>query len=105
MGVLSGESILMFKEVIVKKLTIDEIRSIKAAQAEADRDRFASLPPEERAAEWEARMRLYREAFPSVPAPGTPEWRGGRGVGCLDVFRTRQSSAPGPDTFPVESHL
>tara|TARA_Y100001001_G_scaffold143941_1_gene149592 strand:+ start:4411 stop:4659 length:249 start_codon:yes stop_codon:yes gene_type:complete len=79
MGVLSGESILMFKEVIVKKLTIDEIRSIKAAQAEADRDRFASLSPEERAAEWEARMRLYREAFPSVPAPGTPEWRVWRG--------------------------
>ncbi|MDX5385385.1 MAG: hypothetical protein LPK15_14660 [Alteromonadaceae bacterium] len=63
----------------MEKLTIDQIRSIKAAQAEADRDRFASMPPEERAAEWEARMRLYREAFPSVPAPGTPEWRVWRG--------------------------
>ena len=80
MGVLSGESILMFKEVIVKKLTIDEIRSIKAAQAEADRGRIESMSSGERAAEWEARMRLYREAFPSVPAPGTPEWRVWRGL-------------------------
>lgn len=64
----------------MKKLTINEIRSIKAAQAEADRDRIALMSPEERAAEWEARMRLYREAFPSVPAPGTSEWLVWRGL-------------------------
>ena len=51
MGVLSGESILMFKEVIVKRLTIDEIRRIKAAQAEADRGRIESMSSGERAAE------------------------------------------------------
>lgn len=67
------------REVIVTKLTIDEIRDIKAAQAEADRVRYESMSEAERTAEWEARMALYREAFPNRPAPGTPEWRAWRG--------------------------
>ena len=64
----------------MKKLTIDQIRDIKEAQAKADRERVASMSPEELAAEWEARMALYREAFPSRPSPGTQEWRAWRGL-------------------------
>jgi len=68
------------KGCVVKKLSIEEVREVKEAQAEADKVRFASMSEAELAAEWEARMALYRKAFSDRPSPGTQEWRVWRGL-------------------------
>jgi len=67
------------QEVFVAKLTIDEIRKIKEAQAEADRKRLASMTGEEISEEWEARRKIYQELFPNRPKPGTDKWKAWRG--------------------------
>ena len=57
------------------KLNANEIKKIKQAQDEADRQKFAKATPEELRLAWDARLKLYRELWPEMPKPGTQEWK------------------------------
>ena len=56
------------------RLSAKEIRQIKQAQDDADRQRLRTATPEDLRQAWEDRMTLYRELWPNSPKPGTQEW-------------------------------
>lgn len=60
------------------RLSAVEIRQIKQAQDDADRQRLAAATPEDLRQAWEKRMKLYQQLWPNRPKPGTREWKAWR---------------------------